>query len=133
MTNGPEEKSDDTAISGSADLKGGDFSGKETNKERLQAQQWAAEALKGLLARAVNENLPIITWSLMSRPESAAITGVCDAEAPEQRRSDFEAWREALYAEVQPSETNDAGGTRLFATVRDNYLDLSVDIIADVE
>ncbi|MEV4473260.1 hypothetical protein [Nonomuraea sp. NPDC049504] len=133
MTNGSEEKHDDTAISGSADLKGEGSSGKETNKEQLQAQQWAAEALKGLLARAVNENLPIITWSLISRPESAAITGVCDAESPEQRRSDFEAWREALYAEVQPSETNDAGGTRLFATVRDNYLDLSVDIIADVE
>ncbi|MEV0383392.1 hypothetical protein [Nonomuraea sp. NPDC050643] len=105
---------------------------KKRDLDQLHLQQRTVDALRDLLARISNENLPLITWSIHSAPAKAALTGVCDAEDSEQRRADFETWREALNAEMQPSKTEGESGTRLLATGRDNYLDLSIDIIADV-
>lgn len=100
--------------------------------DALHVQQQAVKVLEQLLARIANESLPVITWTLASSESAAALTGRCDAEDSTRRRSDFEAWREALGAELLPDEMLVDGGSRLHATVADTYADLSVDLIADV-
>ncbi|MEO3871314.1 hypothetical protein ABGB18_21080 [Nonomuraea sp. B12E4] len=105
---------------------------KQAYLDQLHLQQRAVDELRNLLARISNEDLPIITWAVHSSAAKAALTGFCDTGDAQQRRRDFEIWREAINADLQPSETKGESGTRLIATVRDNYLDLSIDIVADV-
>ncbi|TDB97421.1 hypothetical protein E1267_39830 [Nonomuraea longispora] len=100
--------------------------------DQLHLQQRAIDALRDLLARISNEDLPVITWAVHSSPDKAALSGFCDAEDSQQRRMDFEVWREALYAERQPMKAEGESGSRLIATVQDNYLDLSIEIIAEI-
>ncbi|MFI9594402.1 hypothetical protein [Nonomuraea sp. NPDC052265] len=104
----------------------------KARKDHIHLQQRAIEALKGLLARTLNEDLPVISWSIHSNPAKEALTGTCDAEEVGQRLRDFEVWREALNATPQPDETTSQGGTTVHAVVTDNYLELSISLVADV-
>lgn len=104
----------------------------KARKDQLHLQQRTVEALRDLLARIENENLPIISWSIHSNPAREALTGTCDAGDSDQRRQHFEAWREALNANPLPNETTSEGVTRLRAVVTDNYLDLYITLVADV-
>ncbi|MEV4371312.1 hypothetical protein AB0J71_29865 [Nonomuraea sp. NPDC049637] len=99
--------------------------------DKLHVQQRAADELRDLLARIVNEDLPVISWSIQSDPRETALIGTCDAGNAETRRRDFEAWREALNATMLSSETHSDGGEGLRASVTDNYADLTIMIKAD--
>ncbi|MBB6351255.1 hypothetical protein FHU36_007838 [Nonomuraea muscovyensis] len=102
----------------------------EESLDRLHSQQRAAKVLETLLARIANEGLPIITWTISSDASQAILTGTCDAESADQRRSDFEAWREALAA-TEVSDVSEGGSTRLRASVTDDYEDLIIALIAE--
>lgn len=104
----------------------------EESLDRLHSQQRAVKVLEQLLARIANENLPVITWTLASDNSQVALTGTCDSESADRRRGDFDAWRDALSATELPSEPVGAGGTRLKASVIDNYEDVAIALIADV-
>ncbi|MBN6057209.1 hypothetical protein JYK22_35120, partial [Nonomuraea sp. RK-328] len=103
----------------------------EESLDRLHSQQRATKILETLLARIANEGLPIITWTISSDASQAILTGTCDAESADQRRSDFEAWREALAATEVPDESG-VGNARLHASVTDNYEDLTIALVAEV-
>ncbi|MBT2225995.1 hypothetical protein [Nonomuraea sp. NEAU-A123] len=100
----------------------------EETPDQIHVQQRAAKVLEKLLARTINEKLPVISWTIASSASQAALTGHCDAGDAEQRRSNFEAWREALTANALSSEN----ATRLHATVTDNYADLDIALIAEI-
>ncbi|MFI7697349.1 hypothetical protein ACIBQ6_50370 [Nonomuraea sp. NPDC049655] len=104
----------------------------KARKDHLHLQQRAIEALKGLLARTLNEDLPVISWAIHSDPASEALTGTCDADDRDQRRRDFEAWSEALNATPLPAETTSQGVTTVRAAVTDNYLELRISLVADI-
>ncbi|MEU1385816.1 MULTISPECIES: hypothetical protein [unclassified Nonomuraea] len=99
--------------------------------DKLHVQQRAADELRTLLARIVNEDLPVISWSIRSDPRETALIGTCDVGSAETRRRDFEAWRVALNATMLTSETRGDGGEQLRASVTDNYADLTIMLIAD--
>lgn len=100
--------------------------------EQLHVQQQTMEALRDLLARIANEKLPITTWVIASSPSATPLTAICDIGDADKRRRDFEVWCDALAATKLADEGNGQGGTRLRARVMDNYLDLPIDLIADV-
>lgn len=99
----------------------------EESSDQIHLQQRAAKVLEQLLARTINEKLPVISWTIASSASQAVLTGHCDAENAEQRRSDFEVWREAIAANAISSENS----ARLRATATDNYADLDIALIAD--
>ncbi|MER6578585.1 hypothetical protein [Nonomuraea sp. NPDC001023] len=100
--------------------------------DQLHVQQQIAEALRGFLTRTANEGLPVITWIIAGSPSEAPLTAICDIGDADKRRRDFEVWCDAFVAAKLPDEVNSQGGTRLRARVVDDYLNLPIDLIADV-
>lgn len=100
--------------------------------DQLHVQQRTMEALRDLLSRIENEDLPVVTWKIASSPSATPLTAVCDLGDTDKRRRGFEEWCDALGATQLPDEVSSQGGTRLRARVMDNYLDLPIDLIADV-
>lgn len=98
--------------------------------DRLHIQQRAVDELRSLLARTVNENLPVISWSIQSDPKETALIGTCDASNAENRRRDFDTWRAALNASTLSSRRNCDGEEQLRASITDNYTDITITLIA---
>jgi hypothetical protein len=100
--------------------------------DQLRVQQRAMEALRDLLSRVENEDLPVVTWIFASSPSASPLTAVCESGDADKRRRDFEKWCDALGAARLADEMRGQGGIRLRARVMDTYLDLSIDLVADV-
>ncbi|MFB4292987.1 hypothetical protein ACBI99_35470 [Nonomuraea sp. ATR24] len=100
--------------------------------DQLHVQQRAMEALRDLLSRTENEGLAVLTWTIASSPSTSALVAVCDTGDAGERRRGFEEWCDALGATRLADEVSGQGSTRLRARVVDTYLDLSIDLVADV-
>jgi hypothetical protein len=100
-----------------------------TDRERLIWQRRAVSVLAGLLERAHRESLPVVGWTVAHA--GAALVARCFAHDPARRRSEFNAWCQALDATVWLEHTS--GSTTYLHAIAEHYDGLvTVTVLADL-
>ena len=100
-----------------------------TDRERLIWQRRAVRMLAGLLERAHRDSLPVVGWTVAHA--GAALVARCFAHDPARRRSEFNAWCQALDATVWPEHTS--GSTTYLHAIAEHYDGLvTVTVLADL-
>jgi hypothetical protein len=100
-----------------------------TDRERLIWQRRAVRVLTGLLERAQGDGLPVIGWTVAHA--GAALVARCFTHDPSQRRGEFDAWCQALGANVWPERTS-GSTTHLHAVARHYDGLVTITILADL-
>ncbi len=100
-----------------------------TDRERLIWQRRAVRVLADLLEHAHRDSLPVVGWTVAHA--GAALVARCFAHDPASRRSEFNAWCQALDATVWPEHTS--GSTTYLHAIAEHYDGLvTVTVLADL-